>query len=157
MAASVRHALLDSNLEKQNASSVQAMSISKVTHVSRVAMSAKDAIVGLTNALNARPNPNYRLDNVSVKTASIKIQTMFASRVAAPVQHVTTLQNARLAQLGSNLEKQNACFVRAMNIFKETLALTAVQTVPDVTRDLISAQAVKIAPLVSTTDSVLAL
>ena len=111
LAKSVRHALPDSNSEIQNASSVQAMSISKVTHVSRVAMSAKDAIVGLTNALNAQPNPNYRLDSVSVKTASIKIQKMFASRVEAHVQHVMTLQNVRLALLDSNSEIQNACFV----------------------------------------------
>ena len=104
MAASVIHVQLDSNLEKQNASSVQAMSISKVTNVSRVAMSAKDAIVGLTNALNARPNPNYLLDSVSVKTASIKARTVFASRVTALVQHVSARINVRHAQRISFLE-----------------------------------------------------
>ena len=72
MATSVRHAQPDLNLEKQSAFSVQAMNISRVTHVSRAVMSAKDAVVDLINALYARLNQDYRLDSVSVKTASMK-------------------------------------------------------------------------------------
>ena len=73
LAKSVRHALPDSNSEIQNASSVQAMSISKVTHVSRVAMSAKNVVLGLISASNARLDQIYRLDSVFVKTAIIRI------------------------------------------------------------------------------------
>ena len=67
MAASVIHVQLDSNLEKQNASSVQAMSISKVTNVSRVAISAQDVTVAQISALNVQLHPLYKMDHVVVQ------------------------------------------------------------------------------------------
>ena len=104
MATSVSHVQLDLNLEKQSAFSVQAMNISRVTHVSRAVMSAKDAVVGLISALTALLIQNYRLDSVSAKIASIKARTVFASRVTAPVQHVSARINVRHAQRISFLE-----------------------------------------------------
>ena len=104
MVINVRLAQPDLNSEKQSASSVRAMNISKVTNVSHVVMSAKDAAVGLISALTALLIQNYRLDSVSVKIASIKARTVFASRVTALVQHVSARINVRHAQRISFLE-----------------------------------------------------
>ena len=104
MVIGVRLAQPDLNSEKNGASSARVMNISKVTNVSHVVMSAKDAVVGLISALTALLIQNYRLDSVSVKIASIKARMVFASRATAPVQHVSARINVRHAQRISFLE-----------------------------------------------------
>ena len=92
----MRHAQQDLNSEKQSASSVRAMNISKVINVSRVAMSAKDAVVGLISALTAKLHQNYLQDSVFAKIASTKIRA-FAKLVGRPVRLVSTVINVKHA------------------------------------------------------------
>ena len=67
MATSVRHAHLDLKKAQHSAFCVLAMSIFKVTNVSRVAISARDVAVAQISALNVQLHHLYKMEPVVVQ------------------------------------------------------------------------------------------
>ena len=128
-AINVKLAQLDSHLVTQYASSVRAINILKVISVSHVAMSATNAVLVQTNALNVQLHQNYLQDSVFVKIVSTKIRA-FAKLVDLLVPPVWMVTNVKHAPAGSSLVTLYASPVHSINTSLEMNVLCVARAAP---------------------------